>query len=82
VIFFLLNKHLSLFAPQNEKSIFYNHLTKIKEMNKCPIIGLTGTLMQNNHEELFNLVDLVEPGLLGPWSIFQKEVAAPIKYGR
>jgi SNF2 family DNA or RNA helicase len=43
------------------------------------IIGLTGTLMQNSHAELWNLIDLVHPNLLGTKSAFNSRYGNPIK---
>jgi len=48
----------------------------------CPLIGMTGTLMSNNHKELWTLVDLVQPNHLGPWKTFRKHFSDPIKRAR
>ena len=47
-----------------------------------PVIGLTGTPMQNEHAELFYLADLVEKGVFGEKSEFGNEFEMPIKAGR
>jgi hypothetical protein len=38
--------------------------------------------MQNNHEELWSEVDLVNPGFLGSWEEFKDDTSVPIKLGR
>jgi SNF2 family DNA or RNA helicase len=43
---------------------------------------MTGTLMQNDHTELWNLIDLVETGYLGDWEDFKHRTAIPIKIAR
>ena len=54
----------------------------MKAAHNCRVLGLTGTLMQNQHEELWNLIDLVETDFLGTWKEFEHEVARPLKIGR
>lgn len=46
------------------------------------MLAMTGTLMSNDHKELWNLVDLVETDYLGSWDEFKNEVSEPIKLGR
>jgi SNF2 family DNA or RNA helicase len=46
------------------------------------VIGMTGTLMQNDHSELWNLVDLVETDYLGTYQDFNNRVSIPIKIAR
>lgn len=46
------------------------------------MIGMTGTLMQNDHSELWNLVDLVETDYLGDYKAFKDQVSIPIKIAR
>jgi len=67
---------------KNFRTIAYRGLKSLKETCGAPLIGLTGTLMQNNHEELWSLVDLVNPGFLGTWDEFKEDAALPIKMGR
>lgn len=38
--------------------------------------------MQNDHKELWNLIDLVETGYLGSWEEFKQDTARAIKLGR
>jgi SNF2 family DNA or RNA helicase len=42
----------------------------------------SGTLMQNRHDELFYLMDLVRPSLLGDWNSFNNDISKPITYAR
>lgn len=67
---------------KNPDSIATNHLRMLRDQCKCVVIGLTGTVMQNNHKELWTLVDLVCKGYLGPWGEFRAEFSNPIKLGR
>jgi SNF2 family DNA or RNA helicase len=53
-----------------------------KSNKKLCVIGVTGTLMQNDHKELWNLIDLVMPDFLGTRAHFEAEVALPIKMAR
>jgi SNF2-related domain len=69
-------------VPQNAKTQLSAHLRVLKAEHRCLVLGMTGTLMQNKHEELWNLIDLVETDFLGSWSEFQQDVANPIKIGR
>ena len=54
----------------------------MKAEHNCRVLGMTGTLMQNSHEELWNLIDLVQTDYLGSSKQFHQEVAVPIKIGR
>ena len=47
-----------------------------------PTIGLTGTLMQNDHKELHSLVTLISPDSFGEWSMFQEDYVVHIKAAR
>lgn len=38
--------------------------------------------MQNNHQELYNIVDLAVEGHLDSWGDFKRRYADPIKFGR
>jgi SNF2 family DNA or RNA helicase len=67
---------------RNVDSMWAKNLRNLREYTPCPVIGLTGTLMQNNHKELWNLIDLVEPNYLGDYRTFQSEVETPIKHAR
>ena len=67
---------------KNPKSQAHQSLVSISTHAQCPVIGMTGTLMQNNHEELFHLIDLARPSLLGDKKSFIDYTAKPIKYAR
>lgn len=67
---------------KNPESIATTHLRMLRDQCKCVVIGLTGTVMQNNHKELWTLVDLVSKSYLGPWKEFSTEFSNPIKLGR
>jgi len=54
----------------------------LRDKVNCPILGLTGTLMPNNHKELWSLIDLVQPNHLGSLKDFNKIISRPIKHGR
>ncbi len=67
---------------KNPDSKAHKCLMNIRDNSRCPIIGMTGTLMQNNHDELFHLMDLARPSLLGDKQSFTEYIARPIKYAR
>lgn len=54
----------------------------MKSIHRNLVVGMTGTLMQNNHAELWNLIDLVETDYLGDWKSFQMHYELPLKHGR
>jgi DNA excision repair protein ERCC-6-like 2 len=67
---------------KNEKTNGATNLRALRsKVEDLVVIGLTGTLMQNEHRELWNLIDLAQPGLLGTWSKFMIRVAQPITQG-
>lgn len=69
---------------KNHKSNSFKCLEQLRDDSdgQCPIIGMTGTLMQNNHDELFNLIDLVRPGILSDRKSFLDYISKPIKLAR
>jgi SNF2 family DNA or RNA helicase len=67
---------------KNFKTKSYEGLKGLKETCGAQLVGLTGTLMQNNHEELWSLVDLIHPGFLGTLEDFKADTSVPIKLGR
>ena len=67
---------------KNEKSHLAKNLTIFRDKLSCVVIGLTGTLMQNDHKELWTLIDLTSKGYLGTWKEFEKKYANPIKWSR
>jgi SNF2 family DNA or RNA helicase len=54
----------------------------LKSSHRSLVLGMTGTLMQNDHKELWNLIDLIETDYIGSWDEFKNEVANPIKVAR
>jgi SNF2 family DNA or RNA helicase len=50
--------------------------------HKQRFLSLDRTLMQNNHKELWNLVDLVQQDYFGTKEEFNTFVANPIALGR
>ncbi|KAL7451003.1 hypothetical protein ACHAWC_002844, partial [Mediolabrus comicus] len=67
---------------KNHESVAHMRLEDLRKNSRCPVIGMTGTLMQNNHKELFYLIDMVRPGLFGDWSTFRMQISDPLKYAR
>mmetsp|Transcript_38727 Transcript_38727/g.83449 ORF Transcript_38727/g.83449 Transcript_38727/m.83449 type:complete len:902 (+) Transcript_38727:275-2980(+) len=67
---------------KNGKSQGYKRLSDLRDNSGCPVIGMTGTLMQNNHDELYYLIDLVRPFLLGDIKEFRDEISRPVMYAR
>lgn len=67
---------------KNHKAKISIHLRKLKELHKPLVLGMTGTPMQNNHTELWNLVDLVETNYFGTKDEFKEEIERPITNGR
>lgn len=67
---------------KNDKSQAYMRLADLRDSLGCPVVGMTGTLMQNRHDELYYLMDLVRPGVLGDWDTFSNEISKPITYAR
>jgi SNF2 family DNA or RNA helicase len=59
-----------------------NRLRDLKYAHKPLVLGMTGTLMQNNHDELWNLCDLVQTNYLGTKEEFAANVNIPITIGR
>jgi SNF2 family DNA or RNA helicase len=68
------------YKGQNTK--LSKNLRILKEHHAPLVVGMTGTLMQNNHKELWNLCDLVETNHLGTWEDFQRNVDRAIALGR
>ncbi|CAI9611706.1 unnamed protein product, partial [Staurois parvus] len=50
---------------------------------RCKIrIGLTGTILQNNMEELWCVMDWAVPGCLGSRNQFKEEFSNPVELGQ
>jgi len=67
---------------KNQNSHCSKNVRALKEQYDSCIVGLTGTVMQNNHEELWNLVDMAVPDFLGSWQRFKSETSNPIMLSR
>jgi len=67
---------------KNHQSVAHMRLADLRDNSNCPVIGMTGTLMQNNHKELYYLIDMVRPTLFGDWTTFRLEFSDPLKYAR
>jgi SNF2 family DNA or RNA helicase len=67
---------------KNETKHLATNLRRMRDRHGCVVLGLTGTLMQNNHKELWNLVDIVAKDFLGPYGQFADEYAKPIQLSR
>jgi DNA excision repair protein ERCC-6-like 2 len=67
---------------KNESAKKTENLRALRDQHASVIIGLTGTIMQNEHQELWNLVDIVAKDHFGPWQQFEAELARPIKLSR
>jgi len=46
---------------KNHATAAHMRLGDLRDNSDCPVIGMTGTLMQNNHKELYYLIDMVRP---------------------
>ncbi|NWU70610.1 ER6L2 protein, partial [Pterocles burchelli] len=58
-------------------------ITQTMKSLKCPVrIGLTGTILQNNMEELWCVMDWAVPGLLGSRVHFKKKFSDPVEHGQ
>ena len=67
---------------KNESAIKTKNLRLLRDDHNAVILGLSGTCMQNNHKELWNLFDIISKGYLGPWRDFQTKISKPIMIGR
>ncbi|CAZ86010.1 unnamed protein product [Tuber melanosporum] len=54
----------------------------INEINALCRIGLTGTAIQNNYEELWTLLNWCRPGSIGTLTEWNKAIAIPLKIGQ
>lgn len=67
---------------KNELATMATNLRALRDRHRCVIVGLTGTVMQNKHKDLWSLVDLVADGYFGSYQQFDHEFARPIKLAR
>ncbi|KAI9370446.1 P-loop containing nucleoside triphosphate hydrolase protein [Aspergillus egyptiacus] len=54
----------------------------MNEINALCRIGLTGTAIQNNYEELWTLLNWTNPGRLGPVTTWKRTISEPLKIGQ
>lgn len=54
----------------------------MNNINALCRIGLTGTAIQNNYEELWTLLNWANPGKLGPLAIWKSTICQPLKVGQ
>ncbi|KAI9789025.1 MAG: hypothetical protein M1833_002777 [Piccolia ochrophora] len=60
-----------------------SEITKaMTEVNALCRIGLTGTAIQNNYEELWTLLNWTNPGRFGPLSTWKVSISDPLKIGQ
>ncbi|KAM8960589.1 DNA excision repair protein ERCC-6-like 2 [Pelodytes ibericus] len=58
-------------------------ITQVMKDLHCKVrIGLTGTILQNNMEELWCVMDWAVPGCLGNRNQFKEDFANPVEYGQ
>ena len=63
---------------KNQKIKLYRTLSQIKTKKR---IVLTGTPIQNNIREFYNIVNFAKPGILGDQATFNLKFAKPIENG-
>lgn len=54
----------------------------LNEVNALCRIGLTGTAIQNNYEELWTLLNWCNPGRFGPLSTWKTSISGPLRRGQ
>ncbi|KAI9724247.1 MAG: hypothetical protein M1828_003671 [Chrysothrix sp. TS-e1954] len=54
----------------------------MNDINALCRIGLTGTAIQNNYEELWTLLNWTNPGRFGPMSTWKTAISQPLKIGQ
>ncbi|KAI9845572.1 MAG: hypothetical protein M1837_004669 [Sclerophora amabilis] len=54
----------------------------MNEINALCRIGLTGTAIQNNYEELWTLLNWTNPGRFGPISTWKSSISEPLRIGQ
>ncbi|XP_041107374.1 DNA excision repair protein ERCC-6-like 2 [Polyodon spathula] len=60
-----------------------SQITQDMRALKCNVrVGLTGTILQNNMEELWCVMDLAIPGCLGSLYLFKAKVSDPVAHGQ
>jgi SNF2 family DNA or RNA helicase len=75
--------HLVIYDEYHElKSSKSQKSQRAQELAPECTIGLTGTPIQNNLEEFWHLMDLMQPGCLQDLNMFKQHFADPIKLGK
>ncbi|XP_041089357.1 DNA excision repair protein ERCC-6-like 2 isoform X1 [Polyodon spathula] len=60
-----------------------SQITQAMKALKCNVrVGLTGTILQNNTEELWCVMDWAIPGCLGSLNLFKEKFSVPIEHGQ
>jgi SNF2 family DNA or RNA helicase len=54
----------------------------MNNINALCRLGLSGTAIQNNYEELWTLLNWANPGVLGPISVWKETICLPLKMGQ
>ena len=54
----------------------------MNEINALCRIGLTGTAIQNNYDELWTLLNWTNPGKFGPLGIWTRKISDPLRMGQ
>ena len=54
----------------------------MNEVNALCRIGLTGTAIQNNYDELWTLLNWTNPGKFGPISTWKTSISVPLRMGQ
>ncbi|GAB7344614.1 hypothetical protein MBLNU457_3102t1 [Dothideomycetes sp. NU457] len=54
----------------------------MNEVNALCRIGLSGTAIQNKYDELWNLLNWTNPGILGPLRSWRLKISEPLKAGQ
>ncbi|RPA80086.1 hypothetical protein BJ508DRAFT_377306 [Ascobolus immersus RN42] len=54
----------------------------MNEINALCRIGLTGTAIQNNYEEMWTLLNWCNPGLVGDIGLWKRTISQPLKVGQ
>jgi len=67
---------------KNEDAIMSKNLRVLRDSHNSVVVGLTGTVMQNRHKELWNALDMVAKDFFGDWKTFDFEYARPIALSR
>jgi DNA excision repair protein ERCC-6-like 2 len=67
---------------KNVNSCLSKNLRSLRDAHDSILLGLTGTMMQNDHKELWNQFDIISKGFLGRWEDFRDKISKPIMISR